>query len=54
MNETLLPALTVSSPSALVTRWTSFLKDRKSLATALKEVYRATDADTAEKALTAF
>src|ERR1700712_4406086 len=29
-------------------------KDRKSLATALKEIYRATDADTAEKALTAF
>ena len=29
-------------------------KDRKGLATALKEVYRATDADTAEKALTAF
>ena len=29
-------------------------KDRKSLATALKEVYRATDADSAEEALTAF
>ena len=29
-------------------------KDRKGLATALKEVCRATDADTAEKALTAF
>jgi transposase-like protein len=29
-------------------------KYRKGLATALKEVYRATDADTAEKALTAF
>ena len=29
-------------------------KDRKNLASALKEVYRATDADAAEKALTAF
>src|SRR3546814_12397755 len=29
-------------------------KDRKGLATALKEIYRATDADAAEKALTAF
>ena len=29
-------------------------KDRKSLATALKEICRATDANTAEKALTAF
>jgi putative transposase len=29
-------------------------KDRKGLATALKQIYRATDADAAEKALTAF
>ncbi|MFD2427563.1 transposase [Sphingobium scionense] len=29
-------------------------KDRKNLASALKEIYRATDADAAEKALTAF
>jgi putative transposase len=29
-------------------------KDRKGLATALKEIYRATDAETAERALTAF
>lgn len=29
-------------------------KDRKGLATALKDIYRATDADAAEKALTAF
>lgn len=29
-------------------------KDRKGLATALKDIYRAVDADAAEKALTAF